>query len=240
MATEPAWLDPDELESRMGTSLSGAALVTLKAIMAGVEASIQAAINSPVLAADPATLWLASSGHDLIVLPLRPVNLNYTFTVSVANKPYDTANALLLTEETDWDVAGDASPMWGGTNYRGSAMLRRLGSVWPPTFTRIPTRLAPRPSAQPRIVYIDGIVFGWNIGDIPQSIFEAGYAESAVRYNLRSRGQLLQSESLNGYSYSLAATGQAAQAAIATLPGFQSDTARAFLTPYMDLATNAG
>jgi hypothetical protein len=73
---------------------------------------------------------------------------------------------------------------------------------------------------------------GWPDDAIPEAIREAAYLEAATRWRMRKYGQLLQSESLNGYSYSLGSPGVVG-ARQATAGNFTSSAAEGMLLQYV-------
>jgi hypothetical protein len=112
---------------------------------------------------------------------------------------------------TEWTLGTDFDLLDVRNGYSLSAVLVCLNSVWPSHWQRQPNRLASSlvgNRGAVKVVY----KAGWAADDIPQALKEAAYLEATTlfgmgvsRGGMPVNGLLKQSESLNGYSYSLGA-----------------------------------
>jgi hypothetical protein len=139
--------------------------------------------------------------------------------------PYDNSGPVTtLVYGTDFvirDQDGD---------YSLGSQLEALAGTWMGLWIRPPTRLASTrgpDSGRYRVTY----TAGWNADEVPFELMEAGMMEAAARWARRKKGEFYQSESLNGYSYSMA-QGNKGNPEAAKSP-FVSDAAYQMLEPYI-------
>jgi len=243
------WTSIDELQFRMGALPSDPTGldVALTGVLAGVERTIETAIRSPVALKLIENEWRAPVTDPKLVTRWRPINVEDEDAgtadpiVLWCNTAYDATTGTALTYGTDYviyDRAGDdprfgLAPMlelstgtwwgWGGAGTNGGG--------WSGRWVRPPTRLANTLTSDRGRLNLTYWA-GWPADAIPQNIVEAAYLEATTLWRMRKYGQLLQSESLNGYSYSLGSPGvvgarQGAQGK------FSSDAAAKMLQQYV-------
>lgn len=227
MATQ--WLDLTSFKTRLGVTGSGSdALYT--AVLEAVESGIERFVGGPILNASATEVYLGN-WQRVLVLRRRPVVSVASVHESFATPPAFDATTL-LTAGTHYRLRTDV-----GTTSR-AGLLDRLNGVWGGAWERYPTRLsshlAPARQGSVQVVYVAG--WGATADDLPAEFLEAGYLEGmAVLAAVTSKkGQAFQSESLNGYSYSL---GQIQTGTFGSrVPTLASPLAAQMLWAYRDMA----
>ncbi len=221
MSPTPRWTSVEELQFRMG-SVGDSPLtlvVALKGVLAGVEASIEQVVRSPVALKLIQSEWRAPVCDPRLLTRWRPIN--------VADEDAGTADPILLSCTTPFDASTGTALTYGtdfvvydrsgdDTRFGLAPMLELVGNSpwwfggwgnspgWTGTWVRPPTRLSNGlTSARGRL----NLTYwaGWPDDAIPQAIIEAAYLEATTLWQMRKFGRLLSSESLNGYSYQTAA-----------------------------------
>lgn len=208
------WTSANTLKSRLGL-LSEAATVyeeSVTAILQGVESVIENMISSPVTQDTTArTEYYDGVVGQVLKLRFRPV-VKADLKVYVDELgAYGDGAGTPFAAATEWVLGTDFDLLDVRGGYSKSANLICLNGIWPTTWYRPPTRLASTLAGQRgaiKVIY----KAGWAANDIPPALKEAAYLEATTLFSMSvSRGGspvnglLKQSESLNGYSYSLGA-----------------------------------
>lgn len=206
------WTDVYDLKNRLGLSTVETYDPMLTAILQGVESVINNMISSPVIQDTTVrTEYYDGVVGQVLKLRFRPVILTGLRVYVDTSGSYGNGASTPFAADTEWTLGTDFDllDVYGG--YSKSATLICLNGIWPTTWYRPPTRLASTLAGERgaiKVVY----KAGWASDDIPQALKEAAYAEATTLFGMFiSRdgsvvnGLLKQTESLNGYSYSLGA-----------------------------------
>lgn len=207
----PNWTSTYALKCRLGitaTTWDGA----ISAILGGVESIIQNMISSPVIQ----DLEARTEYYDGVVgrelkLRYRPVVKDDLEVYVDDLGAYGDGPGTPFAAATEWVLGTNFDLLDVRDGYSQSGVLVSLGGMWPYRWERQPNRLASSLAGQRgavKVVY----KAGWAAEDIPQALEEAAYLEATTLFAMGvsrggtpTNGLLKQSESLNGYSYSLGA-----------------------------------
>lgn len=183
----------------------------LTALISQVEALVKNSVGYPIESATY-TRYFDGTGTPWLPLPFRPVtsvtsvHLDDSGYWGQGDTPFDSSTA--LTEGTDYALRMDPNDPSGNAS---AGLIYRINGVWPRPFRRSTGLLSPHVlgplagAGNIKVVFVAGYT------SIPQDIQLAVCDVVALARIAAPYGGLLNSESYDGYSYSL--VGQSAQAA---------------------------
>lgn len=209
----PTWTSTYNLKCRMGiTTTSNDGVIA--AILDGVESVIENVIGSPVLQdATARTEYYDGVVGQRLKLRFRPV-VKASLEVFVDDDgAYGDGPGTPFDTDTEWTLGTDFDLMDVRNGYSQSGVLVCLNGLWPVTWNRKPTRLASTLVGEYGPIKVN-YKAGWAADDIPSALIQAAYLEAITIFTMSvgrngnvPTGLLMQSESLNGYSYSLGSPG---------------------------------
>jgi hypothetical protein len=206
----PTWTNVEALKLRLAITESTYD-AAIDGVLSGVESVIENMIGSPVLQDVTArTEYYDGVVGQRLKLRFRPV-VKASLEVFVDDDgAYGDGPGTPFDTDTEWTLGTDFDLMDVRNGYSQSGVLVCLNGLWPVTWNRKPTRLASTLVGEYGPIKVN-YKAGWALADIPRGLIEAAYMEATTQFSMFiSRdgsvvnGMLKSSESLNGYSYSLA------------------------------------
>lgn len=205
----PNWTSEQTLKTRLGLTDSTYDAI-LDALLLGIESVIQNIISSPVIQDET----VRTEYYDGVVgrelkLRWRPAIKTGLRVFVDEGGAYGDGTPTPFGADTELVLGTDFDLLDVRGGYSQSALLINLNGIWPVAWHRPPNRLASELTGDRgavKVIY----KAGWLIDDIPKGLKEAAYMEATTQFAMFisrdgsiANGMLKQSESLNGYSYSL-------------------------------------